>query len=572
MAEDAILQSFIRPAREAGAGVHIKNLYNDYVYFWRWALWKVFEQASEPGIISFISASSYLRGPGFVGMREVMRRTFDELWILDLEGDNLGARRTENVFAIQTPVAIATGVRYGEPKPDEPARVHYAKIEGTRAEKLAKLYNVKSFGSLGWKPCMGGCQKPFLPEGEGDYFAWPLLTDVFPWQHSGVEMKRTWPIGETKDLLERRWEALLSADNRAKAFREADRKIDKQYGDLDNPLRRLKPLASLANDTPVPEVVPYAARSFDRQKLIKDSRLGDRLRPELWRANSSKQVFMTSMLTGILGTGPAATVASTVPDRHHFRGSYSGKDIVPLWRNSAATQPNIATGLLDTLSEEYGETVSAEELFSYAYAVLGSPAYTESFAEELSIPGPRLPTTKDPDLFHRGIELGRWLVGLHTYGERFGGSVPRGTARIQKAIPDTPQGYPEEFSYDPTEKTLTVGKGEIRPVAPEVYNYNVSGLEVVKSWLGYRRKNPRGRSSSPLDDIRPEHWTGDMTRELLELLWVLEATIERESEFAQLLAEIVASEVFTADELPEPTEEERKPPKIEVDTGQDRLH
>ena len=123
-------------------------------------------------------------------MREAMRRTFDELWILDLEGDNLGARKTENVFNIQTPVAIATGVRYAKPKPDEPARVHYAKIEGTRAEKLAKLYNVKSFGSLDWKPCMEGWWKPMLPAGEGDYFAWPELTDVFPWQHSGVQMKR----------------------------------------------------------------------------------------------------------------------------------------------------------------------------------------------------------------------------------------------------------------------------------------------------------------------------------------------------------------------------------------------
>ncbi len=294
------------------------------------------------------------------------------------------------------------------------------------------------------------------------------------------------------------------------------------------------------------------------------------MRPELWRAHGPDQVYLTSLLAGILGEGPAAAIASDVPDLHYFSGR-GGKDAIPLWRDTSATQPNITAGLLEKLSDEYGEPVSPEDLFSYAYAVLGSPAYTESFAEELSIPGPRLPITKTHVLFRRGAELGRWLIGLHTYGERFGGSVPRGKARIQKAIPDTPQGYPEEFSYDPVELTLKVGEGEIRPVAPEVYNYNVSGLEVVKSWLGYRKKNPRGRSSSPLDEIRPERWTGEMTRELLDLLWVLEATVEREPEFAELLAEITASEVFTADELPEPTEEERKPPKMEVDTGQDTL-
>jgi hypothetical protein len=572
-ASDAILEDFLRPAREAGAGIHLTSMYNDYVYFWRWALWKIFERNSGPGVVSFITASSYLRGPGFVGMREAMRRTFDELWILDLEGDNLGARKTENVFNIQTPVAIATGVRYAEPKPDKLAHVHYAKIEGTRAEKLTKLRNVKGFGSFDWKPCMFGWQKPMLPQGEGDYYAWPPLADVFPWQHTGIQMYRTWPIGETKELLEARWRALLSADDRAIALKESrDRKITRQYIDLEDPETKLDKLADLPNEASNKEIVPYAFRSFDRQWIIKDARLGDFMRPELWRAHGPSQVYLMGLLTGVPGYGPALTCASDMCDCHRFRGSYGGKDVIPLWRDAAATHPNITGGLLDTLSAQYGEIITPEDLFAYAYAILGSPAYTEAFAEELSIPGPHLPITKDPNLFRRGVELGRWLIGLHTYGERFDGTVPRGTARIEKAIPDTPEGYPEDYSYDEENRTLKVGEGEIRPVIPEVYGYNVSGLEVVKSWLGYRKKNPTGRSSSPLDDIRPERWTGAMTRELLELLWVLEATVEREPVLAELLTDITASEIFNAEELPEPTEDERKPPRLEVDSGQDSLH
>ncbi|MBW2624498.1 MAG: N-6 DNA methylase, partial [Deltaproteobacteria bacterium] len=66
-----ILSDFIKGA----PGVHVKNLYNDYVYFWRWALWKLFENgnADEPAILSFITASSYLRGPGFTSMRRRFR-------------------------------------------------------------------------------------------------------------------------------------------------------------------------------------------------------------------------------------------------------------------------------------------------------------------------------------------------------------------------------------------------------------------------------------------------------------------------------------------------------------------
>jgi hypothetical protein len=40
---ESIFKSFLKPLEALGWGVHAKNLYNDYVYFWRWALWKVFE-------------------------------------------------------------------------------------------------------------------------------------------------------------------------------------------------------------------------------------------------------------------------------------------------------------------------------------------------------------------------------------------------------------------------------------------------------------------------------------------------------------------------------------------------
>ena len=41
--QDAILRDFIEPVIAAKRGGQLKNLYNLYVYFWRWALWKVFE-------------------------------------------------------------------------------------------------------------------------------------------------------------------------------------------------------------------------------------------------------------------------------------------------------------------------------------------------------------------------------------------------------------------------------------------------------------------------------------------------------------------------------------------------
>ena len=548
---NGILKDFTQPAVDAGQGGHIKNLYNDYVYFWRWALWKVFEQPQDAGIISFITAASYLRGPGFVGMREHLRRTFDELWILDLEGDSLGARKTQNVFNIQTPVAIAVGVRYGKPKPDEPAKVHYAKLEGTREGKLEQLAQIKSFADVTWQDCSSGWQNPFLPEGDADYYAWPLLTDVFPWQHSGSQLKRNWPIAESIEVLEKRWEKLVRAKpkERAELFGETrDRKISKQYPGLDGSPRQ-PALDRLEKEVSVPQITRYGFRSFDRQWVIEDSRLGDFFKPVLWRTAGPKQVFMTSLLTGVLGDGPAATVTAHVPDLHHFRGSFGGKHIVPLWRDAAASEPNVTAGLLDVLAETYDFAVSPEDFFAYAYGLLASPSYVETFSEELVLPGPRLPVTKNGPLF----------TDIANSASR---TVPRGEARNTVAVPNAPEAYPNDFSYDPESKTLHVGAGEFGPVSPEVWAFSVSGLSVVKSWLGYRMRERAGRSSSDLDKIRPERWTAELTRELLELLWVLEATVAAWPELSEKLAAVVSGEVFAAADFPIPTDAERKAPEV----------
>ncbi len=565
-----ILKDFIEPATQAGQGKHIKNLYNAYVYFWRWAMWKTFEQSNDSGIVCFITAASYLRGPGFVGMREHMRRTFDELWIIDLEGDSLGARKTENVFNIQTPVAIALGVRYGKPKPNEPAKVHYAKIEGTRESKFEQLAAIQKLDDLVWQECLDYWQAPLLPRNLGIYGTWPLLTDIFPWQHSGVQFKRNWPIAESKTVLETRWEKFLAASARKRSdlFRETDgRKVGLKYKGLNN--KELPALSTLATDAPSPPISRYGFRSFDRQWTWADTRFADRMRNDLWDCQSSKQIFIISLLTEVLGLGPTATISAEIPDLHYFRGSFGGKHVIPLWRDAEATQPNITTGLLDVLSKTYGTEVTAEDLFAYAYGILASPSYVEKFSEELTLPGPRLPITKNANLFKEVVTLGRILIGWHTYGERFGGSIPRGKARNTVAIPSDPEHYPNEFSYNPQTQTLHVGTGQFSPVSAEVWEFSVSGLDVVKSWLGYRMRERAGRSSSDLDKIRPERW--EFTKELLELLWVLEATVAKFPNLAQKLEQVVSGAVFTASEFPVPIDLERKPPQAEADAAQGRL-
>ncbi|MDH6065737.1 hypothetical protein NWP26_00290 [Chrysosporum ovalisporum APH033B] len=158
---------------------------------------------------------------------------------------------------------------------------------------------------------------------------------------------------------------------------------------------------------------------------------------------------------------------------------------------------------------------------------------------------------------------------LHTYGERFvpsgkkPGKIPIGKVCCQVGIPNTVNDYPTEFSYDVGTQELKVGKGVFENVRPEVYNFSVSGLEVVKSWLAYRMRDGAGKKSSPLDDIRPQAWQFD--GELLDLLWVLDATVDLYPSLSSLFAEVINSELFAATEFPQPTELE-KSNSLEVET------
>ena len=213
--EMRLIESFTEPVKEAGQGGQLQNLYNSYVYFWRWALWKVFESPDYQGIVTFITASSYLRGPGFAGMRRVMRETFDELWIIDLEGDNLGARQTENVFIIESPVAVAIGIRHGASNRETPAITKKVRLIGTNKEKLSALTAIRSFASVEWDDCSDNWEAPFFPSHNRVYADLPTLTDLFPWQHSGSQLKRTWPIGEQQEVLRHRWSDLIIASLRS---------------------------------------------------------------------------------------------------------------------------------------------------------------------------------------------------------------------------------------------------------------------------------------------------------------------------------------------------------------------
>ena len=89
----------------------------------------------------------------------------------------------------------------------------------------------------------------------------------------------------------------------------------------------------------------------------------------------------------------------------------------------------------------------------------------------------------------------------------------------------------------------------------------LTGLKVLQSWLAYRMKKPKGRKSSDLDEIRPQQWSSNMTTKLVDLVWILEATLNIEPDIESILQAVIKSECFHVNELPKPSEAQKTHPK-----------
>ena len=79
----------------------------------------------------------------------------------------------------------------------------------------------------------------------------------------------------------------------------------------------------------MPPVKRYAYRSFDRQWVIADGRLMSITAFQSSGVYSEQQIFLTSLFSQPLGTGPALTACAEIPDLDHFRGSYGAKATYP---------------------------------------------------------------------------------------------------------------------------------------------------------------------------------------------------------------------------------------------------
>lgn len=573
--------------RAQGMGNYEYVLKNLYVYFWRWAFWKVFEDSfralegqpdssKRAGAVCFITASGYLNGPGFAGMREYIRRSASRGWIINVTPEGKRPPAKNAVFAIETPVSIALFMREENTDEETPADIRYVALHGTYAEKMQALTTLNLDGAE-FKPVRSGWGNKFAPEADGDWDSYPELPDFYASCFPGVKPNRTWVYAPSESVLQERWAELIEGNDlqvRAERFKETrDAKTTKAKKPLpgtdtfqgsreslnDQIARELIP------DTP--NIVPVGYRSFDRQYILADARLADTPRPKLWEHRVPGQIFIVEQHAHYPKAGPGLYFSALIPDMDAFNNR--GGRAHPVLNVSGA--PNLTEPAAQMLRERFGNNAPGDLVY-YLAALTGHPGYVRTFDKPLQQAGIRVPLTADPALWERAVRLGKQVVWLHTYGERgeplpgmkYLHQLPEGADyTLPTPTVDMGKTMPEKrpsFSPDPVDSlskeqdspvtgTVSFGRARCENVEKRVFDYTIGGNQVLGLWAKYRLKKPKTNWSSSLNDIVQREWPDAWSEEYERLLYTLTHLVHLEPAQEKLLDEVLAGEQIFREEF-----------------------
>ncbi|MFQ5534900.1 MAG: type ISP restriction/modification enzyme [Sphingomonadales bacterium] len=541
-----------------------KYIHDDYVKFIRFAQWRI--ERTGHGIIGFITNNSYLDSPTLRGMRQCLIDTFDEIYIIDLHGNEKrkevapDGSKDENVFGITLGVSICLLIKRKEGG-GERAKVFHAEIWGPNEQKGEYPDAV---GKYAWLSVhhVGATRWAELSPASPDYVFVPRDETL------GAEYKDGWPLPEILPLNVHGFKS--HRDHFAVAFSEnemhqriadmrrltiSDDEIRAKYNLRDNRDWQLdkgrEKLRAMGDDWLNPHI-RCSYRPFDSRYCYLDYAIMDRPGREIL-----DHVFQKNNLC--LGAGRQGqavndhewnlVTASAYPlDTNGFRRG--GVTVFPLFvfadkttsqlqvdgqyvaqfeDNSLASngkQPNLAPGFTKALGERTGldfitdatgdlaTDFGPEDVFHYIYAILHAPSYRERYRDFLKTDFPRIPLPGGADSFRSLCGLGRRLVDLHLMRAN-GPAKPNFDAGGSDEV--------EKPRYERELERVWINQAQyFEPVPQAVWEFRVGGYQPAEKWL----KDRKGRALKH-DDIQHYRSIIAAMGETIQLMTEIDAVIEK---------------------------------------------
>lgn len=484
-----------------------KWLQDDYVKFLRFAEWKI-AQAGH-GIVGMITNHSWLDNPTFRGMRWHLMQTFDEIRVLDLHGNSLKKETApdgspdKNVFDIRQGVAITLLVkRCAHPAANEDAdapdgRVSHAEVFGERDSKYSWL-DTHDVENTDWQETTPRTDfLLFAPQDQrltDVYTRAPSIRELMPFSNVGIVTSRDrFALDFERHTLERRVDTFLTSSLPDELLRKSVHLREKDTLNLDAARRGLQ------SDPPWRErIVRCLYRPFDVRWLLYHPAVIERSREDVMQHILAGENLV--LISPRQHKGDFGAFATRQIGAHKTVSVYDINSYFPLYLYPAAEEdderpqidlahprrPNLHPRLLPALSDAYGRSVTAEELFHYVYAVLYVPAYRSAYADFLRIDFPRIPLPAELSPFEAVATFGKRLVALHLLESpeldsprvRFEGDGDNRTARKKS----------DGFAYDPDTERVGINATQyFAPIPTVLWDYRIGGYQVLEKWLKDRK-------------------------------------------------------------------------------------
>ena len=512
---------------------NIQPLSDDYIKFIR--LGQYYIERTGEGILAYISNNSFLDGIIHRQMRRELLRCFDDIYILDLHGNNRkketapDGSKDENVFSIMQGVSINIFVKKKNSN-DKPAIVHHCDLYGSRKDKYAFL-SENSLSSVKWnivqtlEPNLFFVPKDFSAREEYDKgFRVDVLMNT---NASGIKTQRD----DASIFISDTERSLVKKD----LLNLTDTELKSKYGYKD--VRDWQVIAAqkdLRTNPIIEDKILY--RPFDyrfvlytgKTKGIQGYPRYDKMRHLIKNNNISlivsrqlstfdfQHVLCSDIITDMCSISSQTKECSYVFPLYLYPSESElgfdterkpnlddtiwrkienwvkyGQEFKPLTNNEQAGELGF-----DATPEE-PHFLTPEDIFDYIYGVLHSPHYREKYKEFLKVDFPRIPYPKNAEDFEHYKSCGHKLRELHLMHD-----VPEspvsfdepGSCKVEqiRPIPNKDDGY--SYSIYINEKQL------FAYVPTEAWEMYIGGYQPAQKWL----KDRKGRVLSTEDILHYE--------------------------------------------------------------------
>ena len=490
------------------------NLEDDYIKFIRFAHWKM--EKIKKGIIGIIVNNSFINGLTHREMRRKLMQTFDEIYIFDLHGNvNKGEKCPDgsldfNIFNIKNVgVCIALFVKTGKKRE---SKVYFREIFGSQEYKRNYLVG-KSISNEKWISLKDDKKWHWFTKVKSNkkYLKkFKSLTEIFEKIDSGITTEKDELIIQiNENNLNLALEDIKNLD-----YIEICKKYNlKIFQDKIDCLNQAK--KEVKNNEGYKTTIHY--RPFDFRNIYYTSSSNgcigrpryDIMKHIINKKNKNIGLVFPRQVSGVYGFRHALVSEFIIEggitnSRTYFAPLY-------LYEENSASEFKLESSCKPNWTDSFKEFLqnylsdNPREILNYIYAILYCPSYRENYKEDLKYDYPRIPFTKDKNIFNRLQILGGELIDLH----------------LLKKVPQSNASYPEKgehkisyCKYNEEEKRIYINEKQyFENVKKEVYDYSIGGYKPIEKYI-------KAREIFTLGDIK----------HLIRVIAVIERTILAQSE------------------------------------------